>query len=195
MEHMARMIRLRFRTRKRAAKDLARRVEMILMDVDGTLTDGTVTVLPDGEEIKSYNVRDGLGLLLAQMAGLRLGIVTGKTSKSVELRAEKLKIFEVHQGVLDKKKVLLEIMDQYALAPEQVAYIGDDLSDVEAMKLVGLAAAVADAHPEVRKNAHFICRTAGGRGAVREFIEFILDAQGRWADLKTRSHQIRDYNI
>ena len=190
-------LRFRFQRRpgKSAARARARRVEMILMDVDGTLTDGTLAVLPDGEEVKSYHVRDGLGILLAQMAGIRLGIITGKTSKSLEKRAERLRIFEVHQGVLDKKKILFEILDKQALAPDRVAYIGDDLGDVEVMRSVGLAAAVADAHPEVRRNAHYVCRAAGGRGAVRELIEFVLEAQGKWEDVKTRAHEVRNFNL
>ncbi len=146
-----------------AVRARARRIELVLMDVDGTLTDGTLAVLPDGEEVKSYHVWDGLGILLAQLAGLRLGIITGKTSKSLERRAERLRIFELHQGVLDKTKALDEILDRQALPPEAVAYIGDDLGDLAVMRSVGLAAAVADAHPEVRRRAHYICRTPGGR--------------------------------
>lgn len=183
-----------FGPRRAAARARARRVEMLLMDVDGTLTDGSLAVLPDGEEVKSYDVRDGLGILLAQLAGLRLGIITGKTSKSLERRAERLHIFEVHQGILDKTKALREILDKQALAAEAVAYIGDDLGDVAVMKSVGLAAAVADAHPEVRRHAHYICRTEGGRGAVRELIEFILDAQGKWEAVKVRAGEVRNFN-
>lgn len=153
---------------------------MILMDVDGTLTDGTLLVLPDGEELKAYNVRDGTGILLAHLAGLKTGIITGKISKSLEKRAEKLRIFEVYQGVLDKKKILNQILEKNHLGVEQVAYIGDDLGDLEVIKAVGLAGAVADAHPEVKKHSHFICSSAGGKGAVREFIEFILASQDKW---------------
>jgi 3-deoxy-D-manno-octulosonate 8-phosphate phosphatase (KDO 8-P phosphatase) len=192
---MARTVPFRRRTRKTTAQDRARRIEMILMDVDGTLTDGTLAVLPNGEEVKSYHVWDGLGILLAQMAGIRLGIITGKTSKSLEKRAERLRIFEVYQGVLDKKKALLDILEKLALAPESIAYIGDDLGDIEVMKSVGLAAAVADAHSETKKSAHYVCRTPGGRGAVREFIEFILEAQGKWEDIKARAHEVRNFNI
>jgi len=180
--------------RRAAARARARRVEMILMDVDGTLTDGTLAVLPDGEEVKSYDVRDGLGILLAQLAGLRLGIITGKVSKSLERRAERLRIFEVHQGILDKTRALREILEKQALAPEAVAYIGDDLGDLAVMRSVGLAAAVADAHPEVRRHAHFICRTPGGRGAVRELIEFVLEAQGKWEAVKGRAGEVRNFN-
>lgn len=160
-------------------KERARKVKMILMDVDGTLTDGTILVLPDGEELKSYNVKDGAGILLARLAGLKMGIITGKTSKSLEKRAEKLKIFEVYQGVLDKKRVFEEILAKNKLNADEVAYIGDDLGDLEVIKSAGLAAAVADAHPAIKKRSHFICTRPGGKGAVREFIEFILEAQDK----------------
>ncbi len=150
------------------------------MDVDGTLTDGTLLVLPDGEELKAYNVRDGLGILLAHLAGLKTGIITGKTSKPLEIRAEKLKISELHQGVLDKRKILLDILDRNGLDPQEVAYIGDDLGDLEVIKIVGLSGAVADAHSQLKKHSHFICQNPGGRGAVREFIEFILSIQQKW---------------
>jgi 3-deoxy-D-manno-octulosonate 8-phosphate phosphatase (KDO 8-P phosphatase) len=161
-------------------KERARNIKMIIMDVDGTLTDGSLLLLPDGEELKSYNVRDGTGVLLARMAGLKTGIITGKISGSLKKRAERLKIMEVHEGILDKKKVLLEILEKNKLNPEHIAYIGDDLGDLEVIKSVGLAGAVADAHPEIKKHSHFICENPGGKGAVREFIEFILEAQNKW---------------
>lgn len=171
-------------------KARARRVRMLVMDVDGTLTDGTVFVLPDGEEVKSYNVKDGLGILLAHMAGIRTAIITGKTSKSLEKRAEKLRIAEIHQGILDKKFALEEIMKKYGLVADEVAYIGDDLADLEVIRTVGLAAAVADAHPEIKKHSHYICRENGGRGAVRELIEFILTAQDKWISVEQKVKEI-----
>ena len=161
-------------------KARARRIKMILTDVDGTLTDGTLAVLPDGEEIKTYHVRDGLGVLLAQITGLRTGIITGKTSRGLEKRAERLKIAELHQGVIDKRPVFEDIARRNALRPEEIAYIGDDLGDLEVMRRAGLAGAVADAHPVIRRHAHYVCRKAGGRGAFREFVEFIIGAQDKW---------------
>lgn len=154
------------------------------MDVDGTLTDGTLLVLPDGEEIKAYNVRDGLGILLAGLAGLKTGIITGKTSKALEIRSEKLKIAEIHQGILDKKAILKEILERNGLTSQEVAFIGDDLGDLEVIKSVGFSAGVADAHPEVKKYCHFICQNPGGKGAVREFIEFILSTQEKWETIQ-----------
>ncbi len=167
-------------------RERAQKIKMILMDVDGTLTDGKLTLLPDGEELKSYHVRDGLGILLARLAGLKTGIITGKTSKPLEIRAQKLKIVELHQGILDKMRVLEEILDKHALAPEEVAFIGDDLGDLDVLKKVGLAGAVADAHPVVKKNCHFISAHPGGGGAVREFIELILEAQDKWSVIQQK---------
>lgn len=167
-------------------KNRASKIKMIIMDVDGTLTDGTLLILPDGEELKSYNVRDGLGIMLAHLAGFKTGIITGKISKSLEKRAKKLKIFSLYQGVLDKKKVLFEILNAHNLRPEEIAYIGDDLGDLEVIKLVGLAGAVADAHPEIKKHSHFICQNQGGKGAVREFIEFIFESQDKWGLIKEK---------
>lgn len=161
-------------------RERAQNIKWILMDVDGTLTDGSLLVLPDGEELKTYNVRDGLGILLAHMAGLKTGIITGKTSKSLEIRSGRLKMSELHQGILDKKPILDKIMKNNGLTVRDVAFIGDDLGDLEVIKSVGFSAAVADSHPEVKKHSHFLCENPGGKGAVREFIEFILSAQEKW---------------
>ena len=117
------------------------------MDVDGTLTDGTLLVFPDGEELKTYHVRDGLGILLAHLAGLKTGIITGKTSKSLEIRSERLKMTEIHQGILDKKPVLDEILERNGLTTEEVAFIGDGNnvcnSFVAASTLLGFSLTVA----------------------------------------------------
>jgi 3-deoxy-D-manno-octulosonate 8-phosphate phosphatase (KDO 8-P phosphatase) len=162
------------------ARARARRIRMILTDVDGTLTDGTLTVMPDGEELKSYHVKDGLAVLLAQLIGLELGIITGKRSRGLEKRAERLKINELHQGAINKIPVFEEILSRRGLRPEEVAYIGDDQGDQEVLRRAGLAGAVADAHPAVRKAAHYVCSERGGRGAYREFVEFIITAQDKW---------------
>ncbi len=176
-------------------KARAGRVKMVLMDVDGTLTDGTLAVLPDGEEIKAYNVRDGMGVLLAQLVGIKLGIITGKISKGLEKRAERLKITEIHQGIIDKKKVLDAILEKNGLSPEDVAYIGDDLGDLEVIRSVGFSAAVADAHPIVKKSAHYVCKKKGGRGAFREFIEYIIGAQNKWEVITSGFKKIFDRKL
>lgn len=169
----------------------ARKVVMVLMDVDGTLTDGRLYVLPDGEEVKAYHVQDGLGIFLAHLAGLKTGIITGKTSRALEVRAARLGLEELHQGILDKKQVLLEIAGRHNLDLAEIAFIGDDLGDLEVMAMVGFPAAVADAHPAIRKVARYRCSRPGGRGAVREVIEFILRAQGRWESLAARAKEIK----
>jgi 3-deoxy-D-manno-octulosonate 8-phosphate phosphatase (KDO 8-P phosphatase) len=160
-------------------KARARRIEMILTDVDGTLTDGKPAVLPDGQEVKSYHVQDGQAVLLAQLAGLKLGIITGKTSKAFEHRAARLKIEEVHQGALDKRPVFRRILKKHGLRADEAAYIGDDLGDLAVLKEAELSAAVADAHPSVRREVHHLCKKKGGEGAFREFADFILGAQNK----------------
>jgi len=164
---------------------------MILMDVDGTMTDGSLYVLQNGEEVKSYHVRDGLGILLAHLAGFKTGIITGKNSKALELRAQKLRISELYQGVIHKKQVFLEIKEKHKLKDDEIAYIGDDIGDLEVIQAVGLAGAVADAHPLVIKNADYVCRHKGGSGAVREFIEFILNAQNKWDVIKDKISDLK----
>lgn len=168
-------------------KQRAGRIRLILMDVDGTLTDGTLTLLPDGEELKSYHVRDGMGILMAQLVGIETGIITGKTSKALEYRASRLKIKFLYQGILNKGAVLQKILTNTGLSADEVAYIGDDLGDLPVIQSVGLSAAVADAHQLVKHHSHMICVLPGGAGAVREFIEFILEAQGHdWDSIEKK---------
>ncbi|MCJ7679295.1 MAG: HAD hydrolase family protein [Candidatus Aminicenantes bacterium] len=168
-------------------KQQAARIRLILMDVDGTLTDGTITVLPDGEELKSYHVRDGMGILMAQLVGIDTGIITGKTSRALEKRASRLKMKFLYQGILDKGAALKKVLSETGLSAKDVAYIGDDLGDLSVIKSVGLSAAVADAHDMVKKHCHMICSLPGGAGAVREFIEFILEAQEHdWDSIETK---------
>lgn len=169
----------------------AKKIKMIIMDVDGTLTDGTLLLLPDGEEVKAYNVLDGLGMLLAHLAGLKTGIITGKTSKPLVKRANNLKVDELHQGILDKKKVLFEILSKYSLDRDEVAYIGDDLGDLEVIKEVGFAGAVANAHVIIKEHSQYLCQLEGGKGAVREFIEFILTAQDKWGLIQDKISNIK----
>ena len=177
--------------KKIKARKAARRIRLVLMDVDGTLTDGLVYVLPDGQEVKGYHVHDGLGILLTRLAGLKTGVITGKSSPALSIRAERLGLDEVHQNILDKEKILIEIMERHRLLPEQVAFIGDDLGDLKVMKVVGLSGAPADAHPKVKQIALYVCRNKGGHGAVREFLEFILSTQKKWAEVAQRTTEIK----
>jgi len=169
----------------------AEKVKMIIMDVDGTLTDGTLLLFPDGEEVKSYNVLDGMGILLAHLAGIKTGIITGKISKPLTKRAKNLKVLELYQGILDKKRVLFEILRKHNLHREDVAYIGDDLGDLDVIKEVGFAGAVANAHAIIKEHSHYHCRLEGGKGAVREFIEFILTVQNKWDTIQDKITDIK----
>lgn len=162
------------------------RVQLLLLDVDGVLTDGGVTWNNEGVEQKTFNIRDGLGLRLWQRAGCRAGIVTGRSSRIVQLRAEELGIGIVRQGVEDKLAVAAAIVAECGLSWEQTAFIGDDLPDLPVVMRCGIGAAVADACPELVAAADVVTRRPGGRGAVRELIERLLGARGGWAPIVDR---------
>ena len=155
-------------------------IRLFVMDVDGTLTDGTITYGEDGGEWKSFHSRDGLGIKLLPLARITPALVSGRTSKPTARRAKELGIEIVKQGVKDKAAAVEEIRVALGFSPGEVAYMGDDLSDLGAMRAAGFAAAPADADPEVLRVAGYVCRLPGGRGAVREAIEALLRAQGRW---------------
>jgi 3-deoxy-D-manno-octulosonate 8-phosphate phosphatase (KDO 8-P phosphatase) len=163
-----------------ALADRCRRLKLVLSDVDGVMTDGTVLFLPGGGEARSFHVRDGLGVVLAQRAGLRIGILSGRASGDVEQRARELGISIVRQGVADKAAVLREILAELGLAANEAAYIGDDVNDLSILREVGLSAAPADAPFEVRAQTEMVTQTGGGRGCLREFLEAILRARGDW---------------
>jgi len=162
--------------------DRCRRIELILSDVDGVLTDGGIWYDNQGVELKGFHIRDGLGIHLWRRAGFRFGVLTARTSHIVKVRAGELGIDIVRQGFEDKLPVAQEIAKSCGLTPEQVCYIGDDLTDLPVIRFAGLGAAVADAVAEVRTAAALVTRLPGGRGAVRELIETILQAKGRWED-------------
>lgn len=161
-------------------------IELILSDVDGVLTDGSVVFNNQGVEIKQFHIRDGSGIKLWQRAGCRFGVITGRSSHIVEIRCAELGIEIVRQGMEEKLGIARDIIAELGLRAEQVCYIGDDLPDLPVLRHVGLAIAVADACPEVRQAAHYVTTAPGGRGAVREAIEWILKSQRRWDDLIQR---------
>lgn len=158
-------------------------IELILADVDGVLTPGQIVFNNQGIESKAFHIRDGLGIRLWQRAGYKFGLITGRSSHIVKIRAAELGVEIVRQTAEDKLPVAQEILAQLGLEPAQTCYIGDDLPDLPVMRHVGLAVAVADASPEVRDAAHHVTTLAGGLGAVRETIELVLKAQRRWQDL------------
>jgi 3-deoxy-D-manno-octulosonate 8-phosphate phosphatase (KDO 8-P phosphatase) len=164
-------------------KRRARGIKLLLMDCDGVLTDGRLELLENGDEQKTFHARDGQGISLFHRAGLKTGIISGRTSSAVERRAQDLEMAYVRQYAKDKVKVLDEILALAKVSLQECAYIGDDLADIPVMSRVELAFAVADAAPETKQAAHFVTEHKGGHGAVREVTELILKAQGRWDDL------------
>jgi 3-deoxy-D-manno-octulosonate 8-phosphate phosphatase (KDO 8-P phosphatase) len=161
----------------------AARVRLVALDVDGVLTDGRLYLGARGEAMKAFDVRDGLGIELLREAGIELAIITGRSSPIVARRARELGIARVLQGQKDKLAGLRRVLRDAAIDPGECAYVGDDWPDLPAMALAGLAATVADAAPEVQACAHWVAAAGGGRGAVREFAQFVLQAQGRLEDL------------
>lgn len=161
----------------------AARVKLLLMDCDGVLTDGRITLLGEDDEQKSFHTRDGHGLVLLHRAGLRSGIISGNTSKAVDRRGADLGISFVRQGTHNKIVQFEEVLAAAGVEDAEAAFIGDDVTDIPLMQRVGLAVAVADATEETRAVAHYVTRLPGGFGAVREVTDMILKAQGRWAEL------------
>jgi 3-deoxy-D-manno-octulosonate 8-phosphate phosphatase (KDO 8-P phosphatase) len=160
----------------------ANRVKVLLFDVDGVLTNGDITIIPDangkGVEVKSFHAHDGLGVSLARLAGLKLGFVTKRMSQTVALRAHDLKIEHVYQGQAYKMQAVEKIMAAESCTLEEIAYVGDDIIDLPVMRKVGLAIATANAREQVKRAAHYVTPLAGGAGAGRDAIDFILTARG-----------------
>jgi 3-deoxy-D-manno-octulosonate 8-phosphate phosphatase (KDO 8-P phosphatase) len=180
---------------KLSAAARARKVKLLLFDVDGVLTDGKLYFIPQDAqqphgissdrtaqgqiEVKGFHAHDGVANSLARVAGIKTGLITRRSSETVALRARDLKIDHVRQGIADKRKCLEEIVKQEGLKPEEAAFVGDDVIDLPAMRAAGFAIAVQNARPEVKKEAHYVTPHAGGDGALRDAVEFILKAQGR----------------
>jgi len=156
-------------------------IKLILLDVDGTLTDGGIYRDNNGEEFKKFNVKDGYVIINARKLGIDFGIITGRKSELVRIRAEELKIKYLYQGISEKVPILEELMESYNLKKEEIAYMGDDLNDLGIMKKVGLKGAPQDAVSEVKDIADFVSSKKGGEGAVREFVEFILKKEEKWS--------------
>ena len=156
----------------------AKNIKMILLDVDGVLTGGGIILDNKGNELKIFNSRDGMGITLARSVGIRTGILTGRLSECVRKRSLELKIDVVEQGHFNKIPGLLSICEKSGIAEQEIAYMGDDVLDVNVMERVGIAAAPADAHFSARKAADYVTESRGGNGAVREFIDWILEAAG-----------------
>jgi 3-deoxy-D-manno-octulosonate 8-phosphate phosphatase (KDO 8-P phosphatase) len=172
------------------AEQRARHVELILMDVDGVLTDGRILLIPDGatgiQEVKMFDVQDGVGITFAHRVGLRTGVLTGRISQSVVARAKELRMEVIEQGSHNKLDTYEKIKHMVRLEDEAIAYIGDDYQDLPVLRRAGLAVAPANAQPEIKEACHIITEREGGRGAVREALDFIIRAQGKWEQIMTR---------
>jgi 3-deoxy-D-manno-octulosonate 8-phosphate phosphatase (KDO 8-P phosphatase) len=155
-------------------------IKLLLLDVDGVLTDGTVIVHADGSESKPFAIRDGIALVWAQRVGLKVGILSARSSPTTTHRAAQLGITLIHQGVSSKADAYERILRDERLTDDEVAYMGDDIVDLAVLARVGLSTAPADAVAEVRARVHWVSGSAGGRGAVREMVEMVLRAQNRW---------------
>jgi 3-deoxy-D-manno-octulosonate 8-phosphate phosphatase (KDO 8-P phosphatase) len=175
---------------KVTAQDRARKIKIVLFDVDGVLTDGTIWIypmpvaLPDGSivtkmvEAKGYNAHDGAGMTLARLGGMKVGVITKRISETVAMRARDLKLEFVYQGQAFKMRAIREIMEKVGVTLEEIAFVGDDVIDLPAMRQCGLAVAVANARAQVKAEAHYVTPSKGGEGAGRDAIEFILQAKG-----------------
>lgn len=157
-------------------------IKLVIFDVDGVLTDGSIIIGDDGEEYKAFHSRDGHGMKLLQYTGVEIGIITGRTSKVVEYRMTSLGINHVYQGQKVKLPAFEAMIEQLGITPAQCAYVGDDWVDLAIMSRVGLAIAVQDAAPLVKKHAHWITPANGGKGAAREVCELIMEGQGTLQD-------------
>ena len=164
----------------------ARKIKLLLLDVDGVLTDGRIVYDSEGRDSRFFNVNDGLGVYMLKQAGIPTVLVTAKGSAAVTPRARDMQIAEIYADVLPKSSVLDEILKKYRVSKEEVCFAGDDLVDLSLMQKVGFSIAVFNAYPEVKRLADYITRREGGRGAVREIAELILKAKGKWQELVTR---------
>ena len=162
------------------ASKRAARVRLMIFDVDGILTDGSLHYGPEGEVIKTFNVLDGHGIKLLQQSGVATAIISARQSALVARRASDLGIAHIHQGVHDKRAAFEQLLDKTGIAPDACGFVGDDVIDLPILLRVGFAASVPNGHPEVKSRVHFVTETAGGAGAARELCDFILRAQGNY---------------
>ena len=162
----------------RSRVNILKNLRLFATDVDGVLTDGGMYYGESGEELKKFQTRDGMGIKLLQAEGIITAIITMENTKLVSRRGEKLGMPEIHQGVRDKLAVIRELVEKYHLTLDQVAYMGDDVNDLQALRAVGFSGAPADCVDPVRRVVHYLCRKKGGEGAVREVVDLILKARG-----------------
>ena len=171
---------------KKDIKEKLKRIKLLILDVDGVMTDGRIIMDDEGHEIKNFNVRDGHGLKLIQRYGIKVAILTGRQSKVVEHRAKDLEIKDVYQKVYNKKEVFDKILKKHKLSANDAAFIGDDIVDIPVLRRVGFSVAVADAADVVKKSVDYVTKNRGGHGAIREVCEMILQAQDKWKEIASK---------
>ncbi len=172
---------------KKQLIEKTKKIKLLILDVDGVMTDGSIILDNEGNELKRFHVRDGHGIKMLQKAGITVVIITGRKSRVVEIRAKELGIREVHQRIFRKSAVFEQMLEKYKCKDENVAFMGDDIVDQELLKRAGLTAVPADAEEGAKKLADIITEKCGGRGAVREFIDFILKSSGLWKEVSGES--------
>ena len=166
--------------------DRARRIKLLILDCDGVLTDGRIIMLPGSDETKAFDVKDGHGIVMAQRAGLRIAIISGRKSSVVQARARELGVAHLYEMAWVKTEPYEKVLAEERVTDEEVCYVGDDVVDIPLLRRAGLGVAVADAVEETKKHSHMVTERGGGRGAVREVIEFILKAQDKWDEAMIR---------
>jgi len=164
----------------------ARRVKLLILDCDGVMTDGRIIILPGGEETKSFDVRDGHAMVMAERAGLRIAIISGRESFAVRARAKELHVAHLYEKAWVKPEVYEKVLSDEGVTDGEVCFVGDDVVDIPLLRRAGLAVAVADAADEAKQYSHLVTEKSGGRGAVREVIELIMKAQGKWDEAMER---------
>jgi 3-deoxy-D-manno-octulosonate 8-phosphate phosphatase (KDO 8-P phosphatase) len=171
-------------------QERAAKIKLLLMDVDGVMTDGTLwnVPAPDGSifETKGFDSQDGIGLQWLSWYGIKTGVISGRVSPATEVRARQCKMAYIYQGHIEKIPILEEILADAGVQPDEVGYIGDDFTDVVIMRRVGFGIAVANAREEVKAAAHWVTPNRGGQGAVRDVVQLILEAQGKWSEITTK---------
>ena len=166
--------------------DRARKIKLLILDCDGVLTDGRIVMLPGSDETKTFDVKDGHGIVMAQRAGLRIAIISGRKSSIVRARATELGVAHLYEMAWVKMEPYEKVLAEEGLTDEEVCYVGDDVVDIPLLRRAGLGVAVADAVEETKDHSHIVTEREGGRGAVREVIEFILKAQDKWDEAMVR---------
>ena len=166
----------------------AKNIKLVILDVDGVMTDGRIVIDDNGVESRNFDIKDGMGVVVLQLSGIPVAIITSKKSGAVRHRAEELKIKRFYEGIKKKTEPYGEMLEELNISDAEVCYVGDDLVDLSMMKRVGLAVAVGDAVADVRHAAHYVTSARGGYGAVREVAEMILKAQGKWDAVLAKIH-------